>query len=81
MDRKIQVLLDKSKAGDFGVDSIVENAGLRSGCAKYRIISSTEAQERRIFRFGGALEVCSVTLAHMLGPSLRVSWRGNLVGD
>ena len=37
--------------------------------------------ENEVFFDCGALEFCSVTLAHMFGPSPRVSWRGNLVGD
>ena len=44
MDRKIQVVLENSKASDSMVDSIVENAPLRLGFANYHFISSTEAR-------------------------------------
>ena len=81
MDPKIEVVLETSKAGDSRVDFIVESNRLRSGYARYHLISSTEVRERGIFRFHGALEFCSVTLAHMLGLSLRVSWRGNMIDD
>ena len=67
MDPKIEVLLQTWNASDSRVDSIVENARLRSGLTKSHVVSSTEASERRVFRLHGAFEFCSVTLAHMLG--------------
>ena len=52
---------------DSIVNSIDENARLRSRYAKSHAISSTEAREGNIFRFLSALAFCGVTNAHMLG--------------
>ena len=46
-----------------------------------QVWENAEARERGIFGFHGALVFCGVTFAHLLGPSLRVSWRGNMVND
>ena len=77
MDPQFEVLLEHEESSDCGVDSIVENARLRSGWAKSHVISSTEARERGIFRFHGRHVFCGVTTAHMQSPSLRVLSRGD----
>ena len=51
MYQKINVLLDISHSSEREVASIVENARLRSGCAKSHAISSIETRERVILRF------------------------------
>ena len=80
-DPKIEVGPEHSGWRDSMIDSRTVDAPLRSAYAEFNPISSTEARERGIYRFHGVLEFCGVTLAHMLGPSLRISWRGNMVDD
>ena len=72
-----QVLLETEESSNCGVDSIADNARLRSRCARSHLISSSEARGRGIFRFHGGHVFCGLTIAHMQSLSLRVFSRGD----